>query len=92
MAPFIKKKKGDLTAIEKVRLICLKSRRRSQRALPQCKGLMKSKYLLPDDKDRLQRQIAFFETCIALTKPSWVKKASLDELVPVLEHMCKESH
>ena len=29
---------------------------------------------------------------IALTKLAWVKKATLDDLVPVLEHLCKQSH
>jgi hypothetical protein len=51
-----------------------------------------SKHLPQADKKRIQRQIAFFETCIALTKLAWVRKATLDDLVPVLEHLCKQSH
>jgi hypothetical protein len=79
----------DMTVTEEVRAICLRNRRRCQRILRQTKGLAKHRRLDPERRAKLLRNIAYFETCVMLTKPSWVKKASLDELMPVLKHLTR---
>jgi hypothetical protein len=84
-------KTKNMTEVEQIRLVVLKGRRRAQRGLREAKKLANYRKLAPEFQARLRRNIAFFETTIMLTKPSWVKNASLNELVPVLKHLCKDN-
>jgi len=79
----------SMTAIEEIRIVVLRARRRGQRALRLCKTISKFRGLDPGRRAKTLQQIGWLETGIMLTKPSWVKKASLDELMPVLEHLCR---
>jgi hypothetical protein len=79
-----------MTVIEEIRIAVLRARRRSQRGLRLCKKITKFRGLDPQRKNKTRQQIVYLETCIMLTKPSWVKKASLDELMPVLKHLTKD--
>lgn len=85
------KTKQDLTEIDEIRLVVLRARRRAQRSLRDLQKLAKLRKLEPAFRARLHRNIGFFETCIALTKPSWVAKASMDELTSALKHLCRDN-
>jgi len=81
----------DMTPIERVRFRCLQSRRTSQRGLLHNKIAMKLPGLDPEQQATLRENAAYFETCIMLTKPSWVAKATMGELVSVLRHLHRDN-
>jgi hypothetical protein len=78
-----------MTDLERARLRCLQARRRCQRGLKYAKAT-NLRRLAPEQRDKLRRTIGYLETAIALTPPAWVKKASADELMPVLRHLCRD--
>jgi hypothetical protein len=66
----------DMTPIEGFRFRCLQVRRVSQRGLLHAKIAVKLPDLNPEQQAMLRKNIADFETCVMLTKPSWVAKAT----------------
>ena len=80
----------DMTPIERLRFGCLQIRRGAQRELLDARTI-NSAGLDPEQQAKLREYIADFETCIMLTKPSWVAKATADELISVLRHLRRDN-
>jgi hypothetical protein len=76
----------DMTEIERLRFLCVQGRRIAHRALQHAKRVDVEK-MGPEDRATLADNIAFAQTCIKLTEPAWVAKASPEELLSVLRHL-----
>ena len=76
----------DMTEIERLRFLCLQGRRIAHRALQHAKRVDFDK-MKPEDRATLADNIGFAQTCIKLTEPAWVAKASPEELLSVLRHL-----
>lgn len=74
---------------EQVRFKCLQARRTCQRGLLHAKTIVGQPGFNPAQRAKLRQNIGYFETCILLTKPAWVKQATLDDLMPVLQHLSR---
>jgi hypothetical protein len=76
----------DMTAIELARFRCLQCRRGARRALNILKTVNLSE-LDQEHRAKLTHNVAYFETCMALTKPQQVATAPLNELERTLMHL-----
>jgi len=80
----------DMTLIEEFRFRLLQRRRAARRWLKRSATIDVST-LNADERVELTQGVAHLKTVIAVTKPSWIAGASLEEMTQVLRHLDPDS-
>jgi hypothetical protein len=83
---------ADMTPLEHARFTILSCRRLARRVLRRSARIRDSEALSPTERATSDRHYTEARTTNALTKPSWVARATLEELYSAMAHLSGESH